>query len=328
MKLINWICFGFGLSLCLNACQKKNIPDVDFPTEMRQFITNLSIHAKLTDPNFIVIPQNGALLMSIDEENASVANLDYLAAIDGQGQEDLFFGYDKDDQASDQNFQNEVTPFLDLGKKNDITILVTDYCSSGNNISVSKTKNTDHGYISYAAPERNLTVIPEISILNENENDIYSLADAKNFLYLINPTNYKVKDDFISALDATNYDAFIIDFFDYNGNAITANDVKKLQTKPNGHKRLVISYMSIGEAEDYRYYWKSEWKKRKKQPEWLYGENKNWKGNYKVFYWMADWQNIIFGQTDAYLDKILNTGFDGVYLDIVDAFEYFNEEKK
>ena len=309
------------------ACKKKDIPDVAFAAEMRNFIIDLSFHAKLTKSDFIVIPQNGAQLMSINEEDTNQPDFDYLAAIDGQGQEDLFFGYSKDDKASDLEFQNEIIPFLNIGIDNDISILVTDYCSSANNISTAINKNADRGYISFAATERELNTIPDLAIHNENDSAILKLADAKNFLYLINPNNYKVKTDFISTIDATNFDVFIIDFFDNDGNALSAADVEILQSKPNGEKRLVISYMSIGEAEDYRYYWSSDWEKRKTEPTWLYGENRNWKGNYKVFYWMADWQSIIFGNSEAYLDQIVATGFDGVYLDIVSAFEFFDEEK-
>ena len=49
----------------------------------------------------------------------------------------------------------------------------------------------------------------------------------------------------------------------------------------------------------------------------------DWEGNYKVRYWEEDWQAIIYGDADSYLQKILDAGFDGVYLDIIDAFEYF-----
>jgi cysteinyl-tRNA synthetase len=45
-----------------------------------------------------------------------------------------------------------------------------------------------------------------------------------------------------------------------------------------------------------------------------------------VKYWEKDWQNIIYGNDNSYSKKILNAGFDGVYLDIIEAFEYFEEE--
>ena len=83
----------------------------------------------------------------------------------------------------------------------------------------------------------------------------------------------------------------------------------------------MISYISIGEAEDYRYYWKNEWISN--PPVWLAGENPDWEGNYKVRYWQKEWQNIIYGSESSYIYKIIITGFDGAYLDIIDAFEYF-----
>ena len=35
----------------------------------------------------------------------------------------------------------------------------------------------------------------------------------------------------------------------------------------------------------------------------------------------------MFGNPDAYLDNILKAVFDGVYLDGIDTFEYFENEK-
>lgn len=81
--------------------------------------------------------------------------------------------------------------------------------------------------------------------------------------------------------------------------------------------RRVLAYFSIGEAEEYRDYWREEWKDS--PPGFLLAENPDWPGNYKVKYWDTSWQGIIF----AKLQEILDLGFDGVLLDIVDGFEYF-----
>ena len=54
-----------------------------------------------------------------------------------------------------------------------------------------------------------------------------------------------------------------------------------------------------------------------------FSENPAWRGNYKVRYWDAGWRAILFGSPGSYLDQIISRGFDGVYLDIIDAFEYF-----
>ncbi|AMQ18027.1 MJ1477/TM1410 family putative glycoside hydrolase [Thermococcus peptonophilus] len=81
--------------------------------------------------------------------------------------------------------------------------------------------------------------------------------------------------------------------------------------------KIPIAYISIGEAEDYRFYWNESW--FEDPPDWLGPENPDWKGNYAVKYWDERWKRIVFG----YLDRIISQGFSGVYLDKVDEFEYW-----
>ena len=121
------------------------------------------------------------------------------------------------------------------------------------------------------------------------------------------------------------YDLIVIDYSRTGTDVFTRDEVNLMKTKPDGHKRTVISYFSIGEAEEYRYYWKDNWKIE--NPNWLEKENPNWPGNYKVRYWLQDWQDILYGNENAYLDQIIKAGFDGMYLDIIDAFEYFESKR-
>lgn len=79
----------------------------------------------------------------------------------------------------------------------------------------------------------------------------------------------------------------------------------------------MLAYLSIGEAEDDRSYWTAEWATR--PPEWLLEENPDWPGSHLVLYWHPEWQRIVL---DA-LTAILAAGFNGVYLDCVDAYESF-----
>jgi cysteinyl-tRNA synthetase len=186
----------------------------------------------------------------------------------------------------------------------------------------SYSQNHLKSYLSFAADHRELDDIPfyPSPIYGLNADHIAALADAKNFLYLINPAGYSAKSDFLAALAATNYDILLIDLF-FNETALTASDITPLKTKHDGGTRLVMAYMSIGEAEDYRYYWKPAWILT--PPSWLGAENPDWPGNYKVRYWEKGWRDIIYGGDSSYVRKILDAGFDGVYLDIIDAFEYF-----
>lgn len=107
---------------------------------------------------------------------------------------------------------------------------------------------------------------------------------------------------------------------------LTRQQVAAMQRKPDGSRRLIIAYLSIGEAENNRYYWRSEW--NKSRPSWVKGESKNWKGNYLVQYWEAAWQRIIFGSPESYVDRIIAGGYDGFYIDRGDAYYYFGDTKQ
>jgi len=99
--------------------------------------------------------------------------------------------------------------------------------------------------------------------------------------------------------------------------------IPALKNSPGGPK-IVLCYMSIGQTERYRWYWNQDWVKN--PPEWLDAPDGVWAGDYWVKYWMSDWQRIIYGTPDSYLDQILALGYDGVYLDRVDAYWYYQDQ--
>lgn len=140
----------------------------------------------------------------------------------------------------------------------------------------------------------------------------------------------------LEALGATAFDLAVIDY-SADGtadNEFSAKTIAALRASLGGEK-IVLAYMSIGEAEDYRFYFDPRWidargRPTPKAPSWLAPSNPEFPDNYKARYWETDWQRIIFGVTSgpakSYLDRILDQGFDGVYLDIIDAFEFFGPD--
>jgi len=313
----------FLLILSCNTDDDNQNNETEYKQKMREFVIGISQYSKSQNSQFIIIPQNGIELVSSNGDASGQNDNAYLNSIDGNGQEDLFFGYNNDDEATPTSDNEYLRNLLNKSKNNGKTILTIDYCSTPTKVSSSYNQNKNAGYISFAADKRELNSIPIFPspIHNENSADIKKLSEVKNFLYLINPSNFNTKSSFINAVTATNYDLLIMDLYFTDGSSFTASEINQLRNKANGGKRLVISYMSIGEAENYRYYWQSNWNSNK--PEWLDAENPAWKGNYKVKYWNKDWQNIIFGNSSSYTQKVINAGFDGVYLDIIDAFEYY-----
>ncbi|WP_338609327.1 MJ1477/TM1410 family putative glycoside hydrolase [Pelagibacterium nitratireducens] len=141
-----------------------------------------------------------------------------------------------------------------------------------------------------------------------------ALAGVRSWTYQLQGIDLRV-------LAATDYDLVVIDYSRDGtaAGAFSASEIATLKTKPDGSQRFVLSYLSIGEAEDYRFYWQNDWARNR--PSWLFGENPEWEGNYNIRYWDPAWQATIFGQPTSYLDRIVAAGFDGVYLDRVDAFE-------
>lgn len=101
------------------------------------------------------------------------------------------------------------------------------------------------------------------------------------------------------------------------GGEFSAEDIAPLTDKG----QTALCYFSIGEAEEYRFYWQKKWKTGSR-PAWLGRENPNWEGNYCVRYWDPEWRDSVL---QPYLAKIVAQGFSGVYLDIVDGFEYWGD---
>lgn len=194
------------------------------------------------------------------------------------------------------------------------------------------------------------------------------LAGVKSWAYQLQKAD-------VGEIAASPFDLVVIDLTK-NGNAekpLKPAELARMKKKPGGGRRIVLAYVSVGEAEDYRFYWDDEWtetptpehlaeaaaKERaaaglppidpatatappvaapsdkpakpvrwltEKAPTWLGDENETWSGNFAVKFWDKGWQDLIFGAPNSYLDRIVAAGFDGIYLDRVDAhYEYMHE---
>ncbi len=326
MRPIFFVLFLLMVFQCSSDNGSSQDNGIDYREEMRSFVIEISKFSKSQNPDFIVIPQNGHELLSQNGEPDGKPATNYLAAIDALGQEDLFYGYETADVATKPEAIYYINNFLKIGKAKGKEVLITDYISFPSKVDDSFSKNSSLGYLSFAAYSRGLNSIPSYptTIRNENTNNITSMNQAKNFLYLLDDGEFETKESVFHAIAETNYDVVIMDAF-YDTTTFSPSDLELIQTKENGGKRLLIAYMSIGEAGDFRYYWKDEWEPG--TPTWLDTENPNWEGNFKVKYWDPEWQKIIYGNENSYLQRILDAGFDGVYLDIIDAFWYFENQE-
>lgn len=168
--------------ITLLSCGKKEsvvestvekIPEkkIDFRQEMRDFVIGISKYAKTNKSNFLVVPQNGIELVTSNGCKSGQPQTDYLNAIDGNGQEDLFYGYDDDDKTTSTASNVYLRGLLNVSKGSGKTVLVTDYCSTPSKMTSSYSENAKNNYISFAANERSLNNIPKFpnSINQENK---------------------------------------------------------------------------------------------------------------------------------------------------------------
>ncbi|MFM1816036.1 MAG: hypothetical protein RLZ98_2731 [Pseudomonadota bacterium] len=99
------------------------------------------------------------------------------------------------------------------------------------------------------------------------------------------------------------------------GRAATRGEIAKLKRRPDGRRRIVLAYLSVGAAEEYRSYWRAEWKKGA-APGWLGTENPEWPRSYAVRYWHDEWRALLTGA----ILRLVEAGYDGAFLDKVDGF--------
>ncbi|MGE0769169.1 MAG: MJ1477/TM1410 family putative glycoside hydrolase [Hyphomicrobiaceae bacterium] len=146
-------------------------------------------------------------------------------------------------------------------------------------------------------------------------------AAGKPDLATVKRWGYQLQDLDVKQAAASSFDLLVVDYArdGARDTALKPAEVARLATRPDGSRRLVLAYLSIGEAESYRFYWRKQWERQ--PPGWLLGENPDWDQNYAVRFWDRDWQALLYGNPDAYLDQILAQGFDGIYLDKCDVTE-------
>lgn len=141
-----------------------------------------------------------------------------------------------------------------------------------------------------------------------------------DYLYLLDYEQFSSRNDVLLQIEESKFDLIILDTFYSDKSPWLNSEIYSLKNSTGGDK-IIISYLSIGEAEDYRYYWNNDWIEN--PPNWLDEENEEWEGNYKVKYWDPEWQKIIF---DYIENKTVDAGFDGIFLDIIDGYYYYEDK--
>ncbi|WP_036224436.1 MJ1477/TM1410 family putative glycoside hydrolase [Mesoaciditoga lauensis] len=121
-----------------------------------------------------------------------------------------------------------------------------------------------------------------------------------------------------SLISKTHFDVVVIDY-SYDGSdaeALKQEEIEKM--KSTG--KTVLAYMNVGYAEEWRFYWD-----KIKDATFVGNNDTRWPGEHLILdFDTPKWESVI----QQYVNKIKKEGFDGIYLDGVNAYESFQDEKK
>lgn len=151
-----------------------------------------------------------------------------------------------------------------------------------------------------------------------------SLSSIRNWMYQIQKLN---EDGAVKTLAATDYDMLVIEpGHNFSESPYESQQiVNRLHKKPDGKPRVLLAYIDVGQAEEYRNYWQDDWVAPKGglhgSPNFLVAADPDgWAGNYPVAYWDDAWQSLWLGP-DGIVADLAKLGFDGVFLDWIEAYD-------
>lgn len=125
------------------------------------------------------------------------------------------------------------------------------------------------------------------------------------------------------ALAACRFQMLIIDPWRETPTSVSRYTAAEINTIRGARpSKLMVGYLSVGEAASYRDYWQKGWTLH--PPAWMGPEDPDWKGSFKVSFWEPAWEKLL----EKDLDAIIDAGFDGAMLDVVDAGEFWADKQR
>jgi cysteinyl-tRNA synthetase len=180
------------------------------------------------------------------------------------------------------------------------------------------------------APMTPLTVTPAVTIylpltLNNSESVTkMQLSQVKYWAYNIQNVDTPQQRE---QLVGTHFDLYVLETVTTEKGkedfeiAQLVQDIRQYNIQTRNINPIILAYVDIGQAEDWRWYWQEGWQPG--NPAWIVGEDPNgWAGDYPVAYWDSAWEEIAIDgyQGQSLVQATVDAGFDGIYMDWVEAF--------
>ncbi len=151
-----------------------------------------------------------------------------------------------------------------------------------------------------------------------------ALSDVAYWAYNIQDVD---SDRQYEELVGTHFDLYVLEVtttetgnedFDIGG---LIHDIRQHNLDYRGVDPIFLAYVDVGQAEDWRWYYEEGWTIG--DPEWIVATDpNNWEGNYPVAFWHQEWEDIvIYGDGEnSHVNATLDAGFDGIYMDWIEAY--------
>jgi len=245
---------------------------------------------------------------------------DYLDAIDGMVVDGLYWGQDKYGVQTEHGAATPLHQAAEALRKAKRKTFSVDYAKDPKTVADIRKAAADEKVVDYVDQEGDMSLssVPHDRPSGENPDHILTLADARNWLPVMQGDKFTTRQMWIDALKETSFDLLVIDPF-WRKEGFVKTDVAALKTKPFGSRRLVFARLPVGLASPQRWYWKKEWQAG--QPGFLKQPMPEDPSLWMVEYWSDDWKALL----GKYFTGLASLGFDGFLLDAADGFLPFEE---
>ncbi len=292
---------------------------IDHRQEMRTFIERLSTYAREQNRNFSIIIRDANELVikrDVQDENIISPARTLMHSIDGVMFDGLFVGHRVIGQPPPPEVDAVNKDRLARIKRAGLNVFSIEFAADRAAVDKALADADKLGVVTTVVPRTTdeLTGVPNYPKRphNENPNNILSVQDIKNFVYISDPAAFGRQDQFALSLQGTNFDLVIVDPFS-GREPLSKRAVETLKYKKLGAKRMVFARMDLGTAASYRYYWQPNW--REGSPSWIGAPYPGDPDRYFVDFWSPGWQNLMFGNPQSFVYGLIAQGYDGVLLE-------------
>lgn len=216
--------------------------------------------------------------------------------------------------------QRRIVYALDAMRKEGRRVLSIENCKSQAEADAAYKSSDRDRVLSYAAVDAaTLDVLPKGHPRAENSDPVATITTARNWLPLLRGDRFGTKAEWVMAMEGTNYDALLIDVTHRGADPLGKEDVARLKFKQLGSARLVLAVLPLGKAYDWRWYWRKGWEAG--NPAFLFAPDADDPGSFVTLMSSPQWRELL----GKYITGIVELGFDGVVLDDLDTYLWFED---